>query len=201
MCIPPSWRTSPPTKYSRQSLASIGNSHSTSTLTLAKIHHRSFPRYSTKWRDPLGNINVTRDHTIPDLPALAPGSDATLAEYIASLFLTWYRRLLFDFRQTATDLEMWRAFRSKRRLLIATDGSLLVTAGSFGWELTTTTHSSLFEGFGPVDGPIEIGSSTRSEIGGITAPLLLVITALVRYWGLKHCCKFRWIADSKVALS
>jgi hypothetical protein len=37
------------------------------------------------------------------------------------------------------------------------------------------------EGSGPIDGPMEVGSSTRSELGGFTAPLLLA-TALARFW-------------------
>ena len=76
---------------------------------------------------------------------------------------------------------------------------LQASAGTFGWKLTTSAHKPLFTGSGPIDGPIEIGSSTRSELGGFTAPLLLV-TILVRHWGMKHKCSFRWIADSKIAL-
>lgn len=73
------------------------------------------------------------------------------------------------------------------------------TAGTFGWKITTSKFKPLFKGSGPVDGPIEIGSSTRSELGGFTAPLLLV-TMLARHWGLKHRCSFRWLADSRVAI-
>ena len=51
-----------------------------------------------------------------------------------------------------------------------------------------------------MDGPIDIGSSTQSELGGFTAPLLL-ITLLARYWGLRHRCKFQWLVDSKVAIN
>ena len=36
--------------------------------------------------------------------------------------------------------------------------------------------------------------------GGFTA-LLLLVAVLARFWGLKHRCKFRWIADSKVAIN
>jgi hypothetical protein len=95
----------------------------------------------------------------------------------------------------ANDIEVWRAFRSRKRLTIASDGSLREEAGTFGWKLTTSNHNVLFQGYGPVDGPIEIGSSTRSERGGFTAPLLLV-TVVAR-----HRCKFRWLADSEVAIN
>ena len=155
-------------------------------------------RYSTKWKAQLGPVEFHRTPPIPYLP-LAPGSDTSLAEYISQL-PPWYRRLLFQFEQMADDVAVWRAFRAKRRLIIASDGSLTETAGTFGWKLTTSKHTPLFEGSGPVDGPIEIGSSTRSELGGFTAPLLLV-TVLARFWGLKHRCKFRWIVDSKVAIN
>ncbi|KAI2501468.1 hypothetical protein MHU86_12983 [Fragilaria crotonensis] len=102
--------------------------------------------------------------------------------------------------KVATDLIIWRSFRSRRRLIIASDGSLLPTAGTFGWKVTTDKHSTLFQGSGPIDGPIDIGSSTRSELGGFTAPLLL-ITMIARNWGLRHRCKFRWIVDSKIAIN
>ena len=45
-----------------------------------------------------------------------------------------------------------------------------------------------------------MGSSTRSELGGFTAPLLLV-TTLARYWGLQHRCQFSWTTDSKSAIT
>jgi hypothetical protein len=66
--------------------------------------------------------------------------------------------------------------------------------------VTTSTHKELIKGYRPIDGPIEIGGSTRSELGGFTAPLLLV-TILARHWGLRHRCKFRWLADSEVAIN
>jgi hypothetical protein len=58
----------------------------------------------------------------------------------------------------------------------------------------------LFQGSGPIDGPAEVGSSTRSELGGFTAPLLLA-TTIMKYWGLRHRCQFRWYTDSKSAIS
>ncbi|KAI2499411.1 hypothetical protein MHU86_15056 [Fragilaria crotonensis] len=160
----------------------------------------NYIRYATKWRDPLGSFTV--EHPQPGQTHHLPNPtnvDSTLPEYIQSL-PRWYRRLLYDYRQVATDLAVWRAFRARQRLIIASDGSLNDTAGTFGWKITTNKHEPLFEGSGPVDGPIEIGSSTRSELGGFTAPLLLV-TVLARHWGLRHRCTFRWIADSKVAIN
>ena len=87
----------------------------------------------------------------------------------------------------------------KKRLIIASDGSLLHDAGTFGWKLTTQNCKQLFHGFGPVDGPIVIWSLTWRELGRFTAPLLL-ITVLARHWRLRHLCNFWWNADSKVVI-
>jgi ribonuclease HI len=156
-------------------------------------------RYSTKWRDQLNKITAINRTPYQSYIPLAPGSASTINEYVQDL-PTWYRRLLLDFEQIANDVEVWNAFCAKKRLIIASDGSLADKAGTFGWKLTTSKHVPLFEGSGPVDGPIEIGSSPRGELGGFTAPLLLV-TVLARIWDLRHKCTFRWIADSQVAIN
>lgn len=152
----------------------------------------NYLRYSNTWRTPLGEH---KDHP----PTIAATQQPSLSAYLQSLS-TWYQRLLSHYEQDATDLDIWRAFRSRRRITIATDGSLLPSAGTFGWKITTSQHTVLFHGSGPIDGPIEIGSSTRSELGGFTGPILLV-TILARYWGLCHRCKFRWLVDSRVAIN
>jgi ribonuclease HI len=59
---------------------------------------------------------------------------------------------------------------------------------------------TLFYGSGPVDGPIDTNHSTRSELGGLTAPLLLV-SSLAKFWGIQHRCRYKWITDSKAAIS
>jgi hypothetical protein len=108
--------------------------------------------------------------------------------------------MLTRFWQNATDVQVWRAFRSKRRITIASDGGLSEGVGSFGWKIEDPKHRcTLFSGAGPIDGPMEMGSSTRSELGGFTAPLLLC-TMLAKYWGIRHRCKFRWVVDSKAAI-
>ena len=150
-------------------------------------------RYSTKWRSPV----------IDDIPLptpILPTEHTTLISYLATL-PRWYQRLLSHYyEQEATDLEVWRVFRSKQKITLSTDGSLLPTAGTFVWKMTTSTNTTLFLGSGPIDGPLELGSSTRSELGGFTGPLLLV-TIIARFWGLRHKCKFRWLVDSKIALN
>jgi hypothetical protein len=74
----------------------------------------------------------------------------------------------------------------ERILITETDhhrikGILWVEAGTFGWKLTTLTNKEIFQGYGPVNGPNETGCSIRSELGGFTAPLLLV-TTLAKHW-------------------
>jgi ribonuclease HI len=113
--------------------------------------------------------------------------------------------MLSDYRQIATNLQVWRAFRSRRRLTIASDGGLKDRLSTFGWKIVSKGNSEatdipLFEGSGPVDGPYDISSSTRSELGGLVAPLLLC-ASLAAYWGLRHRCKLKWLTDSKAAIS
>jgi hypothetical protein len=154
----------------------------------------NFLRYGTKWRQSPIDTNTSESSENP-----SPTTYPTLRQYIATL-PAWYRRLLHHFEQLSSDLIIWRTFRSRQRMIIASDGSLLPTAGTFGWKITTSKHISLYHGSGPIDGPIDTGSSTRSELGGFTAPLLL-ITLLARHWGLRHRCKFRWLVDSKIAIN
>jgi hypothetical protein len=118
-------------------------------------------RYSTTWKNKL--LPYAPHYSLPTQisPPTSNSHFPTHQAHIKSL-PTWYRRLLFDYTQIATDLEVWRSFRNKRRLIIASDGSLHDTAGTFGWKITTPKHLPLFHGSGPVDGPIEIGSSALS---------------------------------------
>jgi hypothetical protein len=156
----------------------------------------NYLRYGNKWRNPMRHLPAppTTTFTSP-----TPPTTLTLQSFLKNL-PKWHRRLLLHLAQPATDNEVFQSFRARSRLTIATDGSLQASAGTFGWKITNKTHLTLFQGSGPIDGPHEIGSSTRSELGGFTAPLLL-ITSLARHWGLKHRCKFRWLADSQVAIN
>lgn len=117
----------------------------------------------------------------------------------------WHRRLTQHYEQVANDVQIWKAFRRRDRFVeIATDGGLSNDVGTFGWKIVTVlpnqTDVTLFKGSGFIDGPTEVGSSTRSELGGFTAPLM-VATALARFWGIRHKCQFRWYTDSKSAIS
>ena len=128
-----------------------------------------------------------------------PTSYESLDDYLQNLS-DFYRRFLSHYEQTASNKVVWRAFRSRRQLEIVTEGSLATTTGTFGWRLISPLSDTLFQGSGPVDGPYDLATSTRSELGGYVAPLLLT-AALLRFWGLPHRCKFRWIVDSTSAIS
>jgi hypothetical protein len=130
---------------------------------------------------------------------LLPTQHPTLQSYLKSLPI-WYQRLLHTYRQCASDLIIWRNFRSKKKVTIVSDGGLTEGIGTFGWKLVGSNNETLYAGAGPIDGPADMGSSTRSELGGLAGPLLLVVS-LARLWGLKHKCRYRWLVDSKAAIS
>ena len=170
----------------------------------------NFLRYNTTWKTPLGEVlpntyetykswrNRMRAATFDD-----PRGYSTLRQYIRSL-PRWYRRLLDGHKQLATTGQIWKAFRRKSQTIdIASDGGLSGAIGTFGWKIVAKfghRDEVLFQGAGPIDGPHEVGSSTRSELGGFTAPLLLV-TAVAKFWGIRHKCRFRWYTDSQSAIS
>ena len=112
----------------------------------------------------------------------------------------YQRRLLSHIKQTASDQELWEALRTRKRLTIASDGGLKSLHGSFGWNLSTKKNVSLIEGAGPIDGPYDTANSTRCELGGYTASLL-ILSLLTQLWGSRVCCKLRWATDSKAAVS
>ena len=136
---------------------------------------------------------------------LVPMEYHSLSAFLLSAFLrdipSFYRSLLHHHTQKASDLKVRRAFQSSSQVEIVSDGSLLATnIGTFGWRIIRPPALTLSEGSGPVGGPIELGTLTRSELGGCAAPLLLV-AALSKFWGLSHRCKFYWVVDSSSAIS
>jgi len=168
----------------------------------------NFIRYGQAWRNSLGS-------TRPDLRPRPPWQHQFVAPSMEDVFRTepsndlsmymsrlprWHQRLLSNWQQIATDNQIWKAFRSRRRLTIASDGGLKQSIGTLGWKIVDKDGLPLFTGSGPVDGPFDIANSTRSELGGIAAPLLLC-ASLARYWGLAHRCRYKWLTDSKAAIS
>ena len=171
-----------------------------------KFISSNYLRYGLKWKSQLG-LSAPQQRPQPighprvDEPAQKGSGQAhtSLSEYIGRL-PRWHKRLLTQWTQDATDLQIWRAFRSRQRITIASDGGLKDRRGTHGWKIVSRSGHTLFSGSGPVDGPLDISHSTRSELGGLTAPLLLV-TSLAKFWGIHHKCRYRWLTDSKAAIS
>ena len=155
----------------------------------------SFLRYVPFWKtQPL----PTRHSSPSEAPTeVHPTPHASLFEYIKSLPLS-YRRLLLDgLEQVASDQEIGKAFRTKSRIFIASDGGLYKTWGTHGW-IIFTGKQVLFKCAGPLDGPFDASVSTRCEIAGCASSLLLLVS-LSRFWGLRHRSIFRWSNRPSVA--
>ena len=98
------------------------------------------------------------------------------------------RRLLDGLEQISTDDLIFKSFRSKARLHVASDGGLHNNSATHGWVISTG-KDILYRGSGPVDGPSESHTFTRSELGGC-ASVLLLLTSLSKLWGTRHLCSF-----------
>jgi hypothetical protein len=139
-----------------------------------------------------------------ELPSVLPYVPCPTSINFIQLYVrtlpTTQRRFLADLQQQASDIQVWRAFRLKAQLYIASDGGLdgdkEPTAGSWlpKWHI-------LFLGSGPVDGFASTESSTRSELVGCASSLLLAISISRLWWGHRHRSSFRWITDSVAAIS
>ena len=112
----------------------------------------------------------------------------------------YHRRMLNHVKQNVSDVEAWEACNTEDPLTFATDGGLKGTRGTFGWIISSSTKVVLFEGAGPVDGPFDSASSTRSELGGFAA-VLLFYQVLRSQWASLPPCTYRWVCDSKAAIS
>ena len=99
---------------------------------------------------------------------------ASLFKYIKSLPLS-HRCLLDGLEQVASDQEIEKAFRTKSRIFIASDGGLYTTWGTDGW-IISTEKLVLYKCAGPVDGPFDVSSSTRCEIAGCASSLLASVS-------------------------
>ena len=108
----------------------------------------SYLRYIPYWKTRPG------DSSPPPLvtPIRSPSTFSDYSTYISSCLSRTERRLLDGLDQVASDLCIWRAFRSKSRLHLASDGGLGDTSATHGWVLSTGTDI-LYKCSGPVDGP------------------------------------------------
>ena len=154
----------------------------------------SFLRYVPYWK------TTPFISALPDPPQTPPppSTFSDLFSYLESISQN-DRRLLDTLEQPASDLKVWRAFRSRRRLHIATDGGLAQSKGTHGWVIALN-DCILFQCAGPVDGPFDTTSSTRCELSGY-ASVLLFLDHLSKFWGIRHRCHFNWYCDSKAAIS
>ena len=162
----------------------------------------SFIRYRFFWTTPLSpRVPLpTNPSSNPLVTPLSPNDYPSLPAVLKAI-PPFYQRLLHHHVQIAMNQQVWRAFRSRSCLEIVTDGSLALAIGTFGWRLLRPPNLILFEGSDPIDGPFELSTSTRSELGGYAAPLLLVAAISRFWWGMLQRCKFRWIVDSTSAIS
>jgi hypothetical protein len=156
----------------------------------------SYLRYVPYWKQK-PTTNPTPQHK-PPTDEQTPTTTLSLPVCIRQLPRS-QRRLLDSLTQVATDKSIWEAFRSRKRINIASDGGLSSNkVGTFGWTIATNKET-LYTCSGPVDGPRDTSSSTRSELCGYASALLL-LTNLAKTWKTRHRCKFRWIVDSKAAI-
>jgi hypothetical protein len=133
----------------------------------------SFLRYIPYWKTP----PLQKQLEIPNAVPVSSPTLSTYHEYIAECLSRTERRLLDGLEQVASDLKIWRAFRAKSRLHLASDGGLGDTVATHGWILSTGKEV-LFQCSGPVDGPIDTNSSTRSELGGCSVLVIVPYLSL-----------------------
>jgi hypothetical protein len=157
-----------------------------------------FLRHDLYWkRIPTPPSNDSATSSIESDTSLIPR--LTLKASIRQM-VPYQRRLLAHVQQKVTDAEVLEACKTSDVLTFATDGGLKDTRGTFGWLISSSNHVVLFEGAGPVDGPFDSSSSTRSELGGFAA-VLLFYRLLRSMWEPNPKCTYRWLCDSKAAIS
>lgn len=167
----------------------------------------TFLRYDRHWLHALGptrpDLRPRHRWPSPIAPTMSddsPRSQSTDLKAYLSQLPRWHQRLLSNYTQESPDNVVWKAFRSRRRVTIASDGGLRHGIGTLGWKIVNQHGIPLFSGSGPIDGPPDNANSTRSELGGLAAPMLLC-ASLARFWGMSHRCKYKWLTDSKAAIS
>jgi ribonuclease HI len=155
----------------------------------------SYLRYIPYWKTP----STAPTLAAPAVPVAAPTSfPSNLFSFLASLPKR-QRRLMDQLEQWATDDQVWRAFRSRKRISIATDGGLAQKQGTHGWVISLGTRT-LFQCAGPADGPVGTASSTRSELCGY-ASAVTFLHNLSKILGIRLRSRFTWYCDSKAALA
>ena len=87
----------------------------------------NFIRYPPYWKTPLGSLLSLDSYSLmssdPLATLLPPIEYASLKHFLKAI-PRFYNRLLSFYEQLATDVQVFRAFRSRSRLEIISDGSL-----------------------------------------------------------------------------
>jgi hypothetical protein len=105
-------------------------------------------RYGSLWKqqptESLRDIKIRGDHLADESVQEGTSLNSQLEG------LPKYQcRLLRNVRLCASEEEVWKASREKKKLTIATDGGLKDNRGTFGWTLSTADNLTLYEGSGP----------------------------------------------------
>jgi hypothetical protein len=158
-----------------------------------------FLRYGRTWKTAPYPRQHGRDHHNEATPDSADTAEDILPRLMKQL-PRHQRRLLSHVRQVATDDTMQQIDSQAPALTISSDGGLKGHLGTFGWQLSTNDNVVLYEGAGPVDGPYDSASSTRSELAGYVAPLIL-LALISNKFGDIPSSGFRWVTDSKGAIA
>ena len=103
----------------------------------------------------------------------SPTEYPTLSAFLRNL-PPFFRRLLHHHEQIASDLEVWRAFRSHTRLETVTDGSLAKQVGTFGWRLLRPPHEFCMKERARLMDP----SNCHLQLGVSLKDLLLLFSSL-----------------------
>ena len=94
-------------------------------------------RYDRYWRHPPDPGDTHAPDVNPTALIQSPTTQMdTIKDFIRQLPRP-QRRLLAYHRQLVPDVAVWREFRSKRRILIASDGGLKGRFGTFGWTISS----------------------------------------------------------------
>jgi hypothetical protein len=158
-----------------------------------------FLRYDLFWQNlPTDDESSTSD-SADESASSTPPIQLTMKAAIRQL-PPYQRRLLSHVQQNVSDVDAIAACTEDETFTFATDGGLKGQRGTFGWLISSSTNVILYEGAGPVDGPFDSSSSTRSELGGYAA-VLLFHSLLCSIWNMAPTRSYRWICDSKAALS
>ena len=157
-----------------------------------------FLRYDRKWKTPPKATMKELKQRTTSKTFSPPTTSKGIFSDIKNL--PRYKKRLLSYVKFSTDIDhIWDECQRKQTLTITSDGGLKGRRGTFGWSVTTSNKVTLCEGAGPVDGPFDTANSTRCELGGYAAALLM-LSLLHLSWGTRCKCKLRWVTDSKSAI-